>query len=232
MITLKNIAKIYQMGDVRVDALKNVNLHISEGEYVAIMGASGSGKSTLMNILGCLDSASEGDYTLDNVDVSSMKDKHLSNIRGKKIGFVFQSFNLLNTLTLLENVEMPMMYAKVPKHERVARAKMLLNKVGLGDRMKHTPNEISGGQKQRVAIARALANQPSIILADEPTGNLDSKSEKDIMAVFDSLSQEGKTIIVVTHEMSVAKYSNRIIRFSDGEIISDEANIRGGEGEK
>jgi len=225
MITLENIAKIYQMGDVRVDALKDVNLHISEGEYVAIMGASGSGKSTLMNILGCLDTASEGRYTLDGIDISSLKDKHLSNIRGKKIGFVFQSFNLLNNLTLLENVEMPMMYAKVPKSERIKRAKELLTKVGLGDRMKHTPNEISGGQKQRVAIARALSNQPSIILADEPTGNLDSKSEKDIMAVFEDLSKEGKTIIVVTHEMSVAAHSRRIVRFSDGEIISDIVNI-------
>jgi len=225
MITLENIAKIYQMGEVRVDALKNVNLTISEGEYVAIMGASGSGKSTLMNILGCLDSASEGRYTLDGIDISSLKDKHLSNIRGKKIGFVFQSFNLLNNLTLLENVEMPMMYAKVPKSERMKRAKELLTKVGLGDRMKHTPNEISGGQKQRVAIARALSNQPSIILADEPTGNLDSKSEKDIMAVFEDLSREGKTIIVVTHEMSVAAHSRRIVRFSDGEIISDIVNI-------
>jgi len=225
MITLENIAKIYQMGEVRVDALKNVNLTISEGEYVAIMGASGSGKSTLMNILGCLDTASEGRYTLDGIDISSLKDKHLSNIRGKKIGFVFQSFNLLNNLTLLENVEMPMMYAKVPKSERIKRAKELLTKVGLGDRMKHTPNEISGGQKQRVAIARALSNQPSIILADEPTGNLDSKSEKDIMAVFEDLSKEGKTIIVVTHEMSVAAHSRRIVRFSDGEIISDIVNI-------
>ncbi|MCX5773206.1 MAG: ABC transporter ATP-binding protein [Fusobacteria bacterium] len=226
MITLVDIAKIYQMGEIRVDALKNVNLHIAEGEYVAIMGASGSGKSTLMNILGCLDTATEGSYSLDGIDVSSLKDKHLSNIRGKKIGFVFQSFNLLNNLTLLENVEMPMMYAKIAKSERNSRAKELLTKVGLGDRMKHTPNEISGGQKQRVAIARALANHPSIILADEPTGNLDSKSEKDIMEVFESLSREGKTIIVVTHETSVASYSKRIVRFSDGEIISDIPNIK------
>ncbi|MCX5774069.1 MAG: ABC transporter ATP-binding protein [Fusobacteria bacterium] len=222
MITVKNLNKTYSMGEVKVEALKNVSVHIEKGEYLAIMGPSGSGKSTLMNILGCLDTLTDGVYELDGKDISHLTEKELAFARRYKIGFVFQSFNLLPQLTLLENVALPMSYAGIEKHTRTVKAKELLEKVGLSDRIDHRPSEISGGQKQRVAIARALANNPSIILADEPTGNLDSKSENEIMNIFESLSKESKTIIIVTHEMSVAEHTKRIIRFTDGELISDK----------
>jgi len=221
IIKLNNISKVYDTGVVSVHALKDVNLTIEEGEYVAIMGQSGSGKSTLMNILGCLDNPSGGEYILDGIDVSKSAGNEVSKIRNKKIGFVFQSFNLIPRTSALKNVELPMIYAKMPKRERNARAVELLTKVGLADRLDHMPNEISGGQKQRIAIARALANEPSIILADEPTGNLDSASSVEIMNLFTQLNNEGVTVIVVTHEDEVAEYTRRIIRFRDGEVIED-----------
>lgn len=206
---------------MKLHALKDLSFHIEEGEFVAIMGSSGSGKSTMMNILGCLDKNSEGTYILDGIDVSKIKDEELCKIRNIKIGFVFQSFNLLSKLTALENVELPLIYAGVGKKEREEKAKEVLRKVGLEDRMHHRPNELSGGQKQRVAIARALVNDPAIILADEPTGNLDSVSEREIMEIFTDFNKQGKTIIVVTHEPEVAKYVKRVLLFKDGRIIRD-----------
>ncbi|WP_172453947.1 ABC transporter ATP-binding protein [Fusobacterium ulcerans] len=206
---------------MKLHALKDLSFHIEEGEFVAIMGSSGSGKSTMMNILGCLDKNSEGTYILDGIDVSKIKDEELCKIRNVKIGFVFQSFNLLSKLTALENVELPLIYAGIGKKEREEKAKKVLKKVGLEDRMHHKPNELSGGQKQRVAIARALVNDPAIILADEPTGNLDSVSEREIMEIFTDFNKQGKTIIVVTHEPEVAKYMKRVLLFKDGRIIRD-----------
>lgn len=221
MIRVEHLNKYYINGDMKLHALKDLSFHIEEGEFVAIMGSSGSGKSTMMNILGCLDKNSEGTYILDGIDVSKIKDEELCKIRNVKIGFVFQSFNLLSKLTALENVELPLIYAGIGKKEREEKAKEVLKKVGLEDRMHHKPNELSGGQKQRVAIARALVNDPAIILADEPTGNLDSVSEREIMEIFTDFNKQGKTIIVVTHEPEVAKYMKRVLLFKDGRIIRD-----------
>lgn len=221
MIRVEHLNKYYINGDMKLHALKDLSFHIKEGEFVAIMGSSGSGKSTMMNILGCLDKNSEGTYILDGIDVSKIKDEELCKIRNVKIGFVFQSFNLLSKLTALENVELPLIYAGAGKKEREEKAKEVLKKVGLEDRMHHKPNELSGGQKQRVAIARALVNDPAIILADEPTGNLDSVSEREIMEIFTDFNKQGKTIIVVTHEPEVAKYVKRVLLFKDGRIIRD-----------
>jgi len=225
IIRLENIYKTYKNGTINVEALKDINLTIKEGEFVAIMGVSGSGKSTLMNILGCLDRPTGGNYYIEGVDVSEKTDDQLSQVRNKNVGFIFQSFNLIPRTTALKNVELPMVYAKIPKEERQRRAMELLNGVGLGDRYHHMPNELSGGQNQRVAIARALTNKPPIILADEPTGNLDSKSSIEIMEIFRKLNKEDKnTVIIVTHEHDIAKYTDRIITFFDGEITSDKEN--------
>ena len=221
IIRLKNLVKVYDTGAVKLKALKEINLEIEKTEYVAIMGASGSGKSTLMNVLGCLDKLTYGKYYLDNVDISLLDDNSLADIRNKKIGFIFQAFNLLPKLTAIANVELPMMYAGVSKKEREKKAKWALNRVGLSDRLHHKPNEMSGGQKQRVAIARALVNDPTIILADEPTGNLDSVSSEEIMEIFQQLNDEGVTIVMVTHEPDIAIHTKRTIVFKDGTIISD-----------
>ncbi|HNT41593.1 MAG TPA: ABC transporter ATP-binding protein, partial [Tenuifilaceae bacterium] len=221
LITLNEIKKFYQVGSVTVKALKGINLTIDQNEYVAIMGPSGSGKSTLMNILGCLDTPTDGTYILNGTDVSRLSDDELADIRNKEIGFVFQTFNLLPRYTSLDNVILPLIYAGVPKHERVEKAKQVLYNVGLGDRMEHKPNELSGGQRQRVAVARALVNNPSIILADEPTGNLDSKTSIDIMNLFEDIYSQGNTIIIVTHEEDIARHARRIVRILDGMIESD-----------
>ena len=221
MLKVEMLNKYYVNGEMKLHALKNINFEIGKGEYVAIMGSSGSGKSTMMNILGCLDREFEGEYTLDDIKISQIDEKDISKIRNLKIGFVFQAFNLLPKLTALQNVESPLVYAGVHKNEREKRAKEMLEKVGLGERIHHKPNELSGGQKQRVAIARALVNNPAIILADEPTGNLDSVSEKEIMELFTELNSQGKTIIIVSHEPEVAQYVRRILLFKDGEIIRD-----------
>ncbi|MGI5997543.1 MAG: ABC transporter ATP-binding protein [Lutispora sp.] len=221
IIQIENLTKIYDTGSIQVEALKSVSLNVDKNEYVAIMGASGSGKSTLMNIIGCLDRMTSGKYILDGEDVSKLNDTQLAEIRNKKIGFVFQAFNLLPRLTALGNVELPMIYAGIPGSQRYKRAKEALEKVGLGDRIHHRPNELSGGQKQRVAIARALVNNPAILLADEPTGNLDTKSSIEIMDIFESLNEEGVTIVMVTHEADIASHTKRNVVFRDGEIISD-----------
>ncbi|MFA7550052.1 MAG: ABC transporter ATP-binding protein [Sedimentibacter sp.] len=221
MINIENLNKIYKTGSVEVHALKNVNIEIKHGEFIAIMGHSGSGKSTLMNIIGCLDRPTSGKYFLEGVEIDKQSADELSLIRNKKIGFVFQSFNLIPRTNILRNVELPMIYAKVSAKQRREKALELLEKVGLQDRVNHLPNELSGGQKQRVAIARALANNPPIILADEPTGNLDTNSSEEIMKIFRKLNNEGNSIIVVTHEHEVAKYADRIIVFKDGSIIED-----------
>lgn len=224
LISLKNIKKFYQVGTVVVKALKGVDLTIRENEYVAIMGPSGSGKSTLMNIFGCLDTPTDGTYVLNGTDVSKLSDDSLAEIRNKEIGFVFQTFNLLPRYTALDNVVLPLIYAGIPKHDRVERARKTLLNVGLADRMEHKPNELSGGQRQRVAVARALVNNPSIILADEPTGNLDSKTSIDIMNLFEDIYSMGNTIILVTHEEDIAMHARRIVRLRDGMIESDEVN--------
>jgi len=222
IIDVKALHKVYRNGKIEVEALKGINFSVDKKEFVSIMGASGSGKSTLMNILGCLDSVTAGEYILDGENVAGLKTNHLATIRNKKIGFVFQSFNLLPKLSSLQNVELPMIYAGVKKSERREAAMSALEKVGLSDRAKHKPNELSGGQRQRVAIARALVNKPAILLADEPTGNLDSKSSVEIMDIFQQLNRDGATIVMVTHEREIANFSNRIITFKDGYLISDE----------
>lgn len=224
IIHIENIAKIYQMGEEKVFALRNVSLNIKKNEYLAIMGPSGSGKSTMMNILGCLDTPSFGKYFFKNNDVNDMNDNDLAAIRNKEIGFVFQTFNLLPRATALKNVELPLVYAGVNSSIREDKAIQALENVGLGDRMTHKPNELSGGQRQRVAIARALVTNPSIILADEPTGNLDTKTGIEIMKLFSDLWKHGNTIILVTHEEEIAKHAHRIIRLRDGLIESDEIN--------
>lgn len=222
MIEVKDIVKKYVTGDIDFTALKNINLKIEKGEFTAIMGPSGSGKSTFMNILGCLDRFDSGKYILNDNEVTNLNDKELAYIRNKEIGFVFQAFNLLPRMNILENVELPMTYAGIPAKQRRERAMIALDKVGLSDRIKHRPNEISGGQKQRVAIARAIVNDPAVIMADEPTGNLDTKSSIEIMRIFQELNNEGATVIMVTHEPDIAMHCKRIVRFRDGEIISDE----------
>jgi putative ABC transport system ATP-binding protein len=222
IIYIEHIAKIYQVGSEEVHALADVSLKIDKGEYVAIMGPSGSGKSTLMNVLGCLDTPTKGIYNFKDVNVSQMNDNELATIRNKEIGFVFQTFNLLPRSDALHNVELPLIYAGVPSYERKERARLALDQVGLSDRMHHRPNELSGGQRQRVAIARALVTNPSIILADEPTGNLDTKTGEDIMALFNDISEQGNTIILVTHEEYIAEHAARIIRLRDGLIEKDE----------
>lgn len=224
VIRIKDLKKIYNLGNQKVRALDGVSVSIYRNEYVAIMGPSGSGKSTLMNILGCLDTPTSGEYVLNGTDVSKMDDGSLAEVRNKEIGFVFQSFNLLPKYSSLENVALPMIYAGVPSSKREARAKEALLNVGLGDRMEHKPNELSGGQRQRVAIARALINNPSIILADEPTGNLDTKTSVDIMNLFGQIHKNGNTVILVTHEEDIARYAHRVIRLRDGKIESDTLN--------
>lgn len=222
MIEVNNVVKKYVTGDIELTALKGINLKVEDGEFTAIMGPSGSGKSTFMNILGCLDRMDEGKYLLSGENVSNLSDDELAFVRNKKIGFVFQAFNLLPRMTILENVELPMIYSGVPIKERREKAMHALEMVGLKDRIKHKPNEISGGQKQRVAIARAIVNNPDVIMADEPTGNLDTKSSIEIMKIFQNLNDEGRTVIMVTHEPDIAKYTKRVVRFLDGEIIYDE----------
>jgi putative ABC transport system ATP-binding protein len=221
MLEVRNLIKTYKTGDFEFTALNNISLKVGKGEFTAIMGASGSGKSTLMNILGCLDKMNSGEYILNGQDISILSDKELAYIRNKEIGFVFQSFNLIPRISLLDNVQLPMMYAGIPAKERKEKALYALEKVGLSDRTKHLPNEISGGQKQRAAIARAIVNSPAVLMADEPTGNLDSKSSEDIMKIFQDLNNEGATILMVTHENDIASHTNRIVRFRDGEIVSD-----------
>ncbi len=224
VIEIHNIVKNYQIGTVIVRALRSVTLNINKNEYVAIMGPSGSGKSTLMNLLGCLDTPTSGSYILNGTDVSKMDDDFLAETRNKEIGFVFQTFNLLPRYTALENITLPLIYAGIQKAEREKMAIETLEHVGLGDRMTHKPNELSGGQRQRVAIARALVNNPSIILADEPTGNLDSKTSIDIMGLLDDIHRNGNTVIVVTHEEDIARHAARIIRLFDGEVAEDVPN--------
>ena len=223
LIRLQNVSRRYQMGAETVHALRDVSLEIQRGEYVAIMGPSGSGKSTLMNLIGCLDTATSGRYELNGVGVGDMDDNQLAEIRNREIGFVFQTFNLLARSDALHNVELPLIYAGVPADERRKIALAAIARVGLADRVHHKPNELSGGQRQRVAVARALVNKPSILLADEPTGNLDSKTGAEIMALFEELARAGNTIILVTHEEDIARQSRRIIRLHDGLIASDEA---------
>jgi len=226
VIVTDNLWKTYEMGDQQVNALRGVNLRIRHNEYVAIMGPSGSGKSTLMNLIGCLDSPSQGRYWLNGHDVSELNDDELARIRNKEIGFVFQTFNLLARATSLHNVELPLIYNGTPASDRTIRAKEVLESVGLGTRMMHKPNELSGGQRQRVAIARALVNRPSIILADEPTGNLDSKTGDEIMALFDDLHAKGNTIVLVTHEPDIAEYAHRIVTIRDGVVAGDHLSSR------
>jgi putative ABC transport system ATP-binding protein len=222
MLEIKKITKVYKMGEVVVNALRGVSFHIDKGQFVAIMGPSGSGKTTLMHIIGCLDHPSEGSFIMDGEDISKVNDNKLAEIRNKKIGFVFQQFNLLNRVNILNNIEVPLIYAGVNSKKRKNLAKQALEDVGLSNRLKHRPNEISGGEKQRAAIARALVNNPLIILADEPTGNLDTKNGEEIMKIFNKLHQEGHTIIVVTHELEIAKHAQRIIHLRDGVIENDE----------
>ena len=226
VIEMRNITRDFPLGQEIIKVLKGIDLNVDRGEYVALMGPSGSGKSTLMNLLGCLDTPTSGSYVLNGKDVSKMTDNELAEIRNKEIGFVFQTFNLMPRTTALENVALPMVYAGASKSERTARAKEVLTNVGLADRMDHKPNQLSGGQRQRVAVGRALVNRPSIILADEPTGNLDSKTSAEIMALIDEIHAAGNTVIVVTHEEEIAAHAHRIIRLRDGMIENDE--IRSG----
>ncbi len=225
VIRLERVFKNYYLGKTEVPVLKGIDLNISQNEYVALMGPSGSGKSTLMNILGCLDTVSKGNYFLNEQDVSRLSDNELAVIRNKSIGFVFQTFNLMPRMTALENVALPLIYAGIGNAERLKKADQMIEAVGLTDRMHHKPNELSGGQKQRVAIARALVNNPSIILADEPTGNLDSKTSIEIMSLFEQIHKNGNTVIIVTHEDDISRYAHRIVRLKDGEIHSDEKNF-------
>jgi putative ABC transport system ATP-binding protein len=222
LISIKALRKIYRMGKVEVRALDGVDVEVETGEYLAIMGPSGSGKSTLMNLIGCLDTPTSGEYILNGQRVSDLDDGELANIRNHEIGFVFQTFNLLSRATALSNVELPLIYARIPVKERHRRARRALDDVGLGDRAKHKPNELSGGQRQRVALARALVNQPSLLLADEPTGNLDSRTSAEMMELFGALNAAGNTLVVVTHEEDIAAHARRIVRLLDGKIVVDE----------
>jgi len=222
LISIRHLCKIYHMGEVVVRALDGVDLEVSAGDYLAIMGPSGSGKSTLMNLIGCLDTPTSGEYILNDQRVSDLDDAELATIRNHEIGFVFQTFNLLSRATALSNVELPLIYARVSARERHRRAREALEKVGLGDRAKHQPNELSGGQRQRVAVARALVNNPSILLADEPTGNLDSRTSAEIMELFDELNAAGNTLIVVTHEEDIAAHARRVVRLLDGKVVEDQ----------
>ena len=224
VISVQDLSKIYIMGTEKVHALRSITLDVHENEYVALMGPSGSGKSTLMNLLGCLDTPTAGDYVLDGVNVSTMGDAELAAVRNTQIGFVFQTFNLLPRLSALENVALPLVYGGVRKSRRLERAEEVLVSVGLGDRITHKPNELSGGQRQRVAIARALVNDPSIILADEPTGNLDTKTSYEIMGIFEQIHEAGNTIITVTHETDISQHAHRIVRLRDGLVESDVLN--------
>lgn len=226
MIEIKGITKTYYTGGEPLTALNKINLRIEKGEFTSIMGPSGSGKSTMMNILGLLDRFDAGTYFLNGQDVSNLSDNESALVRNKEIGFIFQSFNLMPRMTILENVELPMVYANIPKKERRERALKALDRVGLSDRVKHRPNEISGGQKQRVAIARAIVNQPSVLMADEPTGNLDSKTTLEIMRIFQEINAEGTTVVMVTHEPEVAEYTKRMVLFRDGEIQDDHSQTQ------
>ncbi len=223
-IRTHNLQRRYRMGDEIIHALRGVDVTVQRGEYVAIMGPSGSGKSTLMNVIGCLDTPDEGEYWLNGKLVSSMNDRELARVRNKEVGFIFQTFNLLPRADALHNVELPLIYAGMKRKERVARARQALERCGLGERMTHRPSEMSGGQRQRVAVARALVTEPSILLADEPTGNLDSATSRDIMSLFDALHAAGHTIVVVTHESDIAKHARRIITFHDGTVAEDVVN--------
>ena len=222
VIRIEGVHKYYDLGETKVHALRGIDLEIQPGEFIAIMGSSGSGKSTLMNLLGCLDKPTTGRYLLDGTDVSQLEKKTLASIRNRKLGFVFQGFNLLARTTALENVELPTLYARLPKEERLDRARKALEMVGLGDRVEHFPSQLSGGQQQRVAIARALVNHPSILLADEPTGNLDSRTSVEIMQIFQELNEQGLTIMLVTHEPDIAQFAKRMVVFRDGRIRKDE----------
>lgn len=224
LIQIDHLTKVYQLGEVDVHALRGVSLHVTKGEFVAIMGASGSGKSTFMNILGCLDKPTKGTYILEGIDVGKLSRDELASIRNRKIGFVFQGFNLLSRTSAIENVELPMFYSTVSNKLRKAKAIEALGKVGLGDRLHHYPNQLSGGQQQRVAIARSLVNDPSIILADEPTGNLDSRTSVEVMGIFQELNGHGITVILVTHEPDIAQFAKRHVVFKDGKIRSDKVN--------
>jgi putative ABC transport system ATP-binding protein len=221
VISMRNVFKRYRMGDTDVDALRGISLEIAQGDFVAIMGTSGSGKSTLMNIVGCLDVPTRGHYWLDGVDVRTLEDDDLARIRNRKIGFVFQSFNLLPRMSAVANVELPLTYAGVHPKQRRARAVQALQSVGLGERMHHVPNEMSGGQQQRAAVARAIVTNPALILADEPTGNLDTESSIDVMSVFASLHAQGRTVVLITHEDDIAAYAQRIVKLRDGQIVDD-----------
>ena len=225
VIRIENLTRFYTIGEETVRALNGINLSIQKNEYVALMGPSGSGKSTLMNIIGCLDTPTSGEYFLNGPNVAQLSDSELAAIRNKEIGFVFQTFNLLPRLTALQNVALPLVYAGIPESERLKKAKEVLEQVGLGDRIKHRPNELSGGQRQRVAVARALVNHPSIILADEPTGNLDSKTSEEIMQLLDIIHQAGNTIVLVTHEEDIALHAKRVVRMRDGIVESDQAQV-------
>jgi len=222
MIQVSDLTKIYSAGAEPVTALKDVNLEVKAGEFVSIMGPSGSGKSTFMNILGCLDTSTSGSYKLDGIEVNTLDDNTMAKVRNRKIGFVFQNFNLLPRMTVLRNVEVPMLYAGVNARERMRRASLALERVGLANRVNHRPNQISGGQVQRVAIARALVNEPAVLLADEPTGNLDTRSGEEIMSIFQELNRDGATIMLVTHERDIALHTSRIIHFRDGKLMADE----------
>lgn len=224
IIELKQISKVYKMGVETIHALRSVSLTIDKNEYVALMGPSGSGKSTLMNVLGCLDTPTSGEYILNNLGVDKMSDNELAEVRNKQIGFVFQTFNLLPRSSALDNVSLPLVYSGNNKKERKERAEEVLNQVGLKGRMSHKPSELSGGQRQRVAVARALVNKPAIILADEPTGNLDTKTSIEIMALLNDIHKKGNTIVLVTHEEDIARYAHRIIRLKDGNVESDQVN--------
>jgi putative ABC transport system ATP-binding protein len=222
VIQVQDVTKVYDLGQVKVRALSNVSLHIGAGDFVAVMGSSGSGKSTLMNILGCLDAPTSGRYLIDGTDVSDMDQDDLSDLRNRKIGFVFQSFNLVPRTSAVANVELPLAYAGIARAQRRRRAEAALGAVGMTDRLHHEPSELSGGQQQRVAVARAIVTNPSLILADEPTGNLDSHSTEDVLAIFSSLNAEGRTVVLITHEPDVAAQSKRVIRLSDGRVVEDE----------